>query len=56
MSGDAQNPQATLSLQSSLAEPHNRFEIGVNQPMVKLLTKLPLCRFSILFLLDLGII
>ncbi|RZC25764.1 nuclear transcription factor Y subunit A-10-like isoform X2 [Glycine soja] len=34
MSGDAQNPQATLSLQSSLAEPHNRFEIGVNQPMI----------------------
>ncbi|KAG5126478.1 hypothetical protein JHK82_027313 [Glycine max] len=34
MSGDAENPQATLSLQSSLAEPHNRFEIGFNQPMI----------------------
>ncbi|XP_020206664.1 nuclear transcription factor Y subunit A-10 [Cajanus cajan] len=34
MSGDAQNPQATLSLQSPLAEPHNRFEIGFNQPMI----------------------
>ncbi|KAL2327340.1 hypothetical protein Fmac_020767 [Flemingia macrophylla] len=34
MSGDVQNPQATLSLQSSLAEPHNRFEIGFNQPMI----------------------
>ncbi|KAH1262505.1 Nuclear transcription factor Y subunit A-10 [Glycine max] len=35
--GDAQNPQATLSLQSSLAEPHNRFEIGVNQPMGRIM-------------------
>ncbi|KAK7345216.1 hypothetical protein VNO77_15797 [Canavalia gladiata] len=34
MSSDAQNPQATLSLQSSLAEPHNRFELGFNQPVI----------------------
>ncbi|XP_061350424.1 nuclear transcription factor Y subunit A-10-like [Gastrolobium bilobum] len=33
MSGDAQKTQA-LSLQSSLAEPHNRFELGFNQPMI----------------------
>ncbi|XP_027366541.1 nuclear transcription factor Y subunit A-10-like isoform X2 [Abrus precatorius] len=31
---DAQSPQATLSLQSSLAEPRNRFEHGFNQPMI----------------------
>lgn len=36
MSVDAQNHQATLSLQSSYvaAEPYNRFELGFNQPMV----------------------
>ncbi|WJX11389.1 hypothetical protein P8452_02008 [Trifolium repens] len=35
MSLDAQNHQATLSLQSSFsAEPHNRFELGFNQPMI----------------------
>ncbi|XP_012570383.3 nuclear transcription factor Y subunit A-10 [Cicer arietinum] len=36
MLGDAQNHQATLSLQSSFAvtEPHNRFELGFNQSMI----------------------
>ncbi|KAL5067542.1 hypothetical protein RYX36_018429 [Vicia faba] len=36
MSLDAQNHQATLSLQSSyaVAEPYNRFELGFNQPMI----------------------
>lgn len=34
--GDAQNHQATLSLQSSfsVAEPRNHFELGFNQPMI----------------------
>lgn len=41
MSVDAQNHQATLSLQSSYvaAEPYNRFELGFNQPMVSFLQK-----------------
>lgn len=56
MPGDAQNIQATLSLQSSLvvAEPRNRFELGFNQPMVKLLMKQSLCCFSVLFVLDIN--
>nr|BAG50060.1 transcription factor CCAAT [Lotus japonicus] len=36
MSGEAQNLEATLSLQPSVtvAEPRNRFELGFNQPMI----------------------
>ncbi|KAK7278749.1 hypothetical protein RJT34_23785 [Clitoria ternatea] len=34
MSGDEQNPSATLSLQSPLSEPHHHFEIGFSHPMI----------------------
>lgn len=34
MSDDAQKLQTTISLQSSLADPNSRFEIGFSQPMI----------------------
>ncbi|KAL5155588.1 Nuclear transcription factor Y subunit A-10 [Glycine soja] len=34
MSDDAQKLQTTISLQSSLTDPHSRFEIGFSQPML----------------------
>ncbi|KAK7244783.1 hypothetical protein RIF29_39609 [Crotalaria pallida] len=34
MSGDAQKPQATISLQSSLIDTNTRYELGFSQPMI----------------------